>query len=320
MNKPYWHATLCQCLRPWIPLVLASCLPSMVWAQAQSTDTQSPPWYQIEVIFFTYDQTNTDEIWRSDIALAYPPNWVQLKDPDAVITQASESAIENPDTATTESPLSGIAEISDNSFPEPSAPIIDLAREPFYYLPSEEQQLNKAVQNFRWAKNLNVLFHQAWRQPVLDKEDAPSIIVSAGGLYGQHHELEGSFSIHVSRYLHLTTNLWLTKFVNNYGQDQGIWPELPIRPDLRDYNLPAWSGDTETSLWEQFTPINDDYDRILETPFLPERIIKFKQKRRMRSREIHYIDHPLMGMVILIEPYDVPPPKTTDAVGTKSTP
>ena len=33
----------------------------------------------------------------------------------------------------------------------------------------------------------------------------------------------------------------------------------------------------------------------------------FNEHRRMRSRELHYIDHPLLGMLIEITPIDLPP-------------
>ena len=37
------------------------------------------------------------------------------------------------------------------------------------------------------------------------------------------------------------------------------------------------------------------------------RVFHMQQSRDMRSTEFHYIDHPAMGIVILVEPYEVPP-------------
>jgi len=34
--------------------------------------------------------------------------------------------------------------------------------------------------------------------------------------------------------------------------------------------------------------------------------IRLKQQRRMRSKEIHYFDHPRFGVVALITPYKSP--------------
>ncbi|HEY9032743.1 MAG TPA: CsiV family protein, partial [Pseudomonadales bacterium] len=33
-----------------------------------------------------------------------------------------------------------------------------------------------------------------------------------------------------------------------------------------------------------------------------------RQQRRLRSREIHYIDHPLFGLVVEIRPFELPQP------------
>lgn len=39
-----------------------------------------------------------------------------------------------------------------------------------------------------------------------------------------------------------------------------------------------------------------------------ERIIQMVQSRDMRSNEFHYLDHPAMGIVVLVKPYTPPPP------------
>lgn len=51
---------------------------------------------------------------------------------------------------------------------------------------------------------------------------------------------------------------------------------------------------------QQLLPVNDDQDSTLL------KTINFKQDRRVRSKEIHYFDHPYMGMIIRILPYKKP--------------
>ncbi len=53
-------------------------------------------------------------------------------------------------------------------------------------------------------------------------------------------------------------------------------------------------------------PGNEAYERLINQPFKPRQIVLMQQKRRMRSGETHYIDHPYLGLLILITPYDVP--------------
>lgn len=301
---------------------------------AEESDPDTSRWYQVEVLIFAHkNEQSSSELWRDDIALAYPLNWVVLKDPDVLVplveeqsetanTEIEQFEIENP---AAEKPHSALAadisagpsqlasDVADTPFDSEAetmvAPPVDLEREPFYLLPPEQRDLEAQASAIRRSYPYRLLFHAGWRQPVVDADEAASILISGGNRFGEHFELEGSISLSVSRYLHLRTNLWYTRFVNNYGQDRGDWPQLPVRPDLREYVSPpthSW-GETSEPLWERFQPLNDEYDKILESPYIPKRISLIQQRRRMKSQEIHYIDHPHIGIVILCTPYELPP-------------
>ena len=92
------------------------------------------------------------------------------------------------------------------------------------------------------------------------------------------------------------------------------WP-MPPTTEILDYkeaqksknnNIPK--DNTSPLLLEITTPDTN----IIEIPPLPiERIVTMQQKRKMRSREVHYIDHPLFGLMIEIRPYKLPVDKTT---------
>ena len=42
-----------------------------------------------------------------------------------------------------------------------------------------------------------------------------------------------------------------------------------------------------------------------DDPFIIKNIMTLNQSRRMRSNEIHYIDHPRMGVIIKIMPLEI---------------
>lgn len=280
-------------------------------AIAETDEVEADRWYQVEVILLAHKSDTDNEIWRSDIALAYPPNWTELKDPNELLIEAqacspADESSANADAQIEAEPTSNAALLATDEEAQANCPqAADLDREPYYLLPKELHALNDQTQEFKWSRQHRVLFHQAWRQPIVDKTDATSIIINAGDTFGAHSELEGTISISVSRYLHLKTNLWFSEFVHNYGQDKGHWPELPIRPSLQEYSLTQIEENIE-SPWDRVQPLNDEYDKILDRPFIPEQITLIKQKRRMRSKEVHYIDHPKVGIVILVEPYEIP--------------
>lgn len=382
--------------------------------QAQDdADNDSNGWYQVEVLVFAREAPAAgNEIWRQDLELQYPYNWVTLKDPDAPLpapaseeefdwslsgdldslngTETVPADIASRTAADTQmetdagtagddaAPLdaapaeeqspnekwrstgpgpnddwanSGWADLSTALADKPASAAPDLARQPFYRLPASEHSLDNHAAALRRAYPYRVLYHQAWRQPAADGQDAVSILVSGGDAFGSHHELEGTLSVTVSRFLHVQTNLWLTRFSHNFGQQPGTWPALPLRPDLRDYGVDAqridfsrqqadaavptarglprspgadtaWqparatspdgSGDAAGNAWQYTTSIDTDVERVLATPYVPERILTLQQRRRMRSGELHYIDHPLMGILIVCTPYEVPPAAITD--------
>ena len=56
-------------------------------------------------------------------------------------------------------------------------------------------------------------------------------------------------------------------------------------------------------------PLNDG---IAAMDTVPTRF-RLESERRMRSGELHYIDHPLFGVLVLIEPFQVPPRSAPEA-------
>ncbi|WP_390619000.1 CsiV family protein [Maricurvus nonylphenolicus] len=278
---------------------------------AQQVSTEAPEekeirWYQIELLAFSQNVPNqAQEQWRTDIALAYPPNWQRLKQP-LQLAPLAEDTEENTASAEEAAPS------TDGNTPLGT----DLEREPYYLLPEEQRELNNNARALARDKRYRVLFHESWRQPVVDIDNAPSLLIHGGEIYGEHQELEGSITISVARYLHLHTNLWLSEFTRNYGQNQQSWrqdsdskdwPMLPIRPDLRKVESQDWMPlATQEDAWSGLTSLETEYDKILNQPYVLDQVVLLKQKRRMRSGELHFIDHPLVGLLIKITPYELP--------------
>jgi len=130
----------------------------------------------------------------------------------------------------------------------------------------------------------SLLYHQAWRQMIYGRKT--NIAISGGKKFNGHQELEGSIALSVGQFLRVQTNLWLTQFVPTgstlaHPNLTQTWPELPFRPN------------TSTSEGEK----SQDY--------LIKRIVKLNQERSMRSSEIHYIDHPLLGIIVKIVPVEI---------------
>jgi Peptidoglycan-binding protein, CsiV len=129
----------------------------------------------------------------------------------------------------------------------------------------------------------SLLYHQAWRQMIYARKT--HIAISGGKTFNGHQELEGSISLSVGQYLRIQSNLWLSQFVpagTNVTDPTltQVWPELPPLPNTANSEGEKSQG------------------------YLIKRIVKLNQERSMRSNEIHYIDHPLLGIIVKIVPVE----------------
>lgn len=195
-------------------------------------------------------------------------------------------------------------------------------------IPGDQYRLTDAANKLVDSSRYELLLHTAWRQPGLEQERALPVWIRGGRVFGNEYtsidsqidflesmpkadsknadgtpyafdeqtlesielqlleqqnsrrhqglyELEGKITIGLSRYLHAYTDLVLRR------------PRLSIDPattnSAQNRTLAAYSADT----------------LILNNHSL-------KERRRMRSKNLHYLDSPEFAMLILITPYKVP--------------
>ena len=170
-------------------------------------------------------------------------------------------------------------------------------------LNAKTYQLKSEVEKISASKSQRVIFHTAWRQPGLDKNQALPIYfkreIPAAPVIEDESNLtpdtpaesaletteteadttpsilEGILRVTLARYLHLEAELAFSKKA----------PEISLSEN------PFEVLDTE-----------NERDKIQK-----EGVIHLKQKRRrIRSNELHYIDHPVLGILLRITPYEKP--------------
>lgn len=267
-------------------ILLAVCtLFGVANASAQSTSNTTfnnhEGWYQVEMIVFARKDDADQEHWPSNIKLRYPGNWVELKN---------------------------------------SGTGIDTTKEQFYILPANERMLNAQAQKLQRSGRSEVLFHNAWRQVITNKNNAKAILINGGQTFGKHQSLEGSIRLSVATYLELQTNLWFAQFENNTGQEiTRQWPEIPLSPNKLTVSANALSAESEMELEQALEndkaqQIDSSSSTATGNPFVSRNIILLQQERDMRSSEIHYIDHPVVGIIIQVTPY---PPVAAAPVATQ---
>lgn len=317
----------------------------------------SQNWYEVEIIIFSqsnaeaYSPGSTAESWPESLRPTWPSPLVRLN-----------------------------AETS----PSPALRSI----------PISERQMNNDSYALRVTDGYQLLWHQAWLQPMLPESEAPWLEVQAGAEFDGHYSLEGSLRIYLERFLHLDTDLWLSEFAPVTTEQNEEEEPTPAAFALPEYEpgIPAcafyrenWPtglameipdlepGEILENWW--FPPFDcanqaidltaglplgsplDPYVRVaiptirfevvsdlsgvgpnpiqearplfvgnsaLADQSEPEpveltteirQIIPMQQSRRMRSGELHYLDHPRLGVLALITPVEAPVMEPDEALG-----
>ncbi len=155
----------------------------------------------------------------------------------------------------------------------------------FQQLERGELFLGDLSRSLRRSSQYRFLTHMAWRQPIRSSDAPTPILIQTGDHFDDHFMIDGTLSISRSRYLHVSTDLWFTEFTPKYGPGSSKINPVIIDKETRD-TYPS------IAKWEQ-----------LRDQQLPAQSYPLQQARRMRSATLHYIDHPLFGILIQIDRY-----------------
>lgn len=151
----------------------------------------------------------------------------------------------------------------------------ELNRTSMTWLPVESLTMVNALKAINRQSDLRPIFHGRWRQDVPTRQK-PTQVHFASVVDEQSPathlglaKLEGTLSLSIARYLHFEPRLWY--HADTIGLD-------PIA-------LPG----TDT-----------------DEPMIPSGFMELHESRRMRSGELHYLDHPKLGVIVRIDPVQIP--------------
>jgi hypothetical protein len=258
--------------------LLVTALLSPLWTQAQPEEL-----YQVELLVFSRPAGAGAEHWDAIPELAYPPGSRFL------IYPGEQSATSIPDRTNP---------AVENALPAPSQPTT------FTTLSSGQRQFAGKAAAMQSSGRYRILFHETWIQPMNSQNAAQPIILDRSGDGSPWPALQGSIKLYLSRYFYLDTNLWL----NTQGEYlQGDW-RMPAPPLAPMSNFAASRPSATSPSATTFRPEPADAMQVaaeseaLEPEYPFRHAVLLKQTRRMRSGEVAYIDHPLLGVLIRITP------------------
>ena len=254
-------------------------------------------WFQIELSIFTNEDLlgRNAEYWEpSDSKLSHPSNARKLTSLGDFLDydQSSIEALMEDDSLSQEDVENIVREdqlknIQPNvNIDSPDFKLIDFSRDDFVQLSPDESDFQQTNRTLERDPEHRLLFHGLWRQAVQQKSNAVPIYIEGGLAYGDYHELQGSATIRFNESedrLVIDAQLWLIEF-SIIKTSELNW-ELPEIPET----LKSQNSVTSSSL-----------------TYYANKVYSMNQSRAMRSNEFHYLDHPAIGIIILVKPYDVP--------------
>lgn len=317
--KPFRH-------RIALPALTVIAMSTNSAAQAPQQEPEKDRWYNVELIVFsrTSAAAATSEVWEFLPELNYPNRYRFLQYADS--ETASEESM----------PVSGLTEITpatssisaDDSL-DPNqlqAAEIDLLPTPFVRLAEEKWEFSQRAGRMQQSGRYDILFHESWNQPIVSSERAVPILLDQSGYLQEWPKLQGSIKLHLARFLHLETNFWINTMgsylpgswqmpapplgpapplataLDENSEEEFIADDTDMTEELEIEREPVPGLDLELDQSKPLFAFKDE-EPVEVSPTSPWRhAVALQQKRKMRSTEVHYIDHPMMGVIVLVTP------------------
>lgn len=137
-------------------------------------------------------------------------------------------------------------------------------------------------------------------------------------------ELDGNIMVYLNRYLHIRTNLYLRRAdkekVNFINLEQYTPDKLSNIFIINDSNFDQTNnnntlfGDPKKQSIQEKTDSEQQFSWQIEDDFLDSESAMYidrlfnhslKQSRKIRSKELHFFDHPLFGVLIILTPLEI---------------
>ena len=174
-------------------------------------------------------------------------------------------------------------------------------------LPSTEFRLREEALILDRNPKFSLLLHESWQQVVPPRAAPQQIHFAAKDAAST---LQGLVSVTLGRYLHFAGQLWLEAPVEDYRTEQALRTNSPAtNNDQAQPKLSTQIASTQIEL----SPLEQELvakklitEDLLTQDNIPIAYFELNESRRMRSEEIHYLDHPALGIIVKITPIEAP--------------
>ena len=186
-------------------------------------------------------------------------------------------------------------------------------------LPETNYKLAESAAHLRYSKSFQLLAHFGWTQRSLSLKDALPIQLTTEQ-FSDSLIPTGQLQLYVSRYLHLQVDLSASRCEETVpAVESNIDSADSASADIASANIEQQpeqnvsatntSGGDNTNRSDVVDQQNLDQQSMalnaetaMENQCLNNTYL-FKQQRKMRSKELHYLDNPVYGLLVYVTPY-----------------
>lgn len=155
------------------------------------------------------------------------------------------------------------------------------------YRMKSANQLRQSAAKLRASSRYEVISHFAWRQPGLKSRSVKPVRIQKGQVFNLYngngsapeltYEVDGTIKVVLGRFLHVYTDLLYTHPVVQTVAARTKTGSIDGTPDIIQYENTLATNDTSGATLYGFN---------------------VKEHRKMRSKELHHLDHPMLGILV----------------------
>ncbi|WOT06446.1 peptidoglycan binding protein CsiV [Shewanella youngdeokensis] len=303
---------------------------SIISSLSTTALAQEERWFEVEIYLFEHN-TNTVEQWPETAIKSRHRKTVDFITPlistDLTALNMGLNGCTSTDWATDSLNCNEQLKPTNQVKAKAAVPMTVAATEPAtaylgegpVLLAESQSQFNDIIATLKKEQGHNSLLHMAWQQSMVPRNQAIPVKLFTGHDYADKYEPNGQ----PLQVRNLTDQLPQFDFMSSgllAQPKQPVWKfDGTINIYLEHYlfietafNLREEGQKTMTLTQHDTTDINGNQlttqNESVTSPFLYS--IAMQQNRRVRSNEVHYFDHPKMGMIIQIRKMQHPSIKT----------
>ena len=277
-------------------------------------------YYRVEVMLFTYLDENS----------AREEHWPLLKERALAEEAAIQAALEEEASPDAETETAGGATNDALQISEDQSS--DLTSDTAEEMNTEEEgtenaspvtllddlEFENAANRFGYRSDMKIVWHQAWVEELQDSANAYDHEVA--GSYEEENfriEVSGSLNLYRSRYIHIRPDLEVDQLIFTIPEEAPLSDEpadatedgvmtMAVTPETMNNSDALPGAEGQMMIVPSNEGLTNEPVTEPEPEWIPLRAAKIERSRRMRSGEVHYLDHPLLGMVVKVTPWEEP--------------